>query len=112
MVGPSITRTDREKFLKRLKIGFAVLVGGSMALVTLWGGAELPLVVGVAVGTTAVGRLLAEFTFPDSIAETPYEDTTDRGPKPGVRTQRRRSESDEDGLTRATDGDGRRSNRE
>ncbi|WP_276271860.1 hypothetical protein [Haloarcula litorea] len=109
MVGPSISDDDRRQFLKQLKAGFAVLVGGSMALVTLWGGADLPLVAGVAVGATLVGGLLAQFTFPDSIAETPYgksEAARERGPKPGVRTQERRA-GDDDGRQRAADGDGR-----
>ncbi|WP_254271049.1 hypothetical protein [Haloarcula marina] len=107
MVGPSISADERKRFLVQLKIGFALLVGGSMGLVTLWGGGTL-LVAAVAVfGATAVGGLLAHYTFPDSIAETPYDDTLDRGPKPGARTRRRRSGDDE--FERATDGDGRRS---
>jgi pimeloyl-ACP methyl ester carboxylesterase len=108
MVGPSITADDRERFLVQLKIGFALLVGLSMGLVTLYGGAGLPIVLGVAIGTTVVGGLLAEFTFPDSLAETPYKESLDRGPKPGKRTQRRRErEQEQDEKQRATDGDGR-----
>lgn len=107
MVGPSITEADRERFLRRLKLGFALLVGISMTLVTLWGGAGVAVVVGVAVGGTVIGRLLAEFTVPDSIAETPYEDDRSRGPKPGKRMQERREQSREP-KERATDGDGRR----
>jgi hypothetical protein len=107
MVGPSISKEDRERFLVRLKIGFALLVGLSMALVTLWGGASLLVVAGVAIAATVVGGLLAEFTIPDSIADTPYEPERDRGPKPGKRTQERR-EQDEERTERATDGDGRR----
>ena len=105
MVGPSISKADRERFLKRLKIGFALLVGLSMALVTVSTGGTVVLAVAAGVGAAVVGRLLAEFTFPDSIAETPYEDTRQRGPKPGQRLQERRENEEE---PRAADGDGRR----
>jgi len=110
MVGPSVTEDDRKQFLKRAKIGFAVLVGGSMALVALWGSAGLPLVVGIGAGTAILGRVLAEYVFPDSIAEVPYDEGKDRGPKPGTRTQQRRENDGE--RTRAADGDGRSSRRE
>jgi hypothetical protein len=105
MVGPSISQADRERFLRRLKIGFALLVGLSMALVTVSTGGSVLLALGAGVGATVVGGVLAEFTFPDSIAETPYEDTRDRGPKPGQRMQERREESEEQ---RAADADGQR----
>ena len=95
MVGPSVTEADRQKFLVRLKVGFALFVGLSMALVTLWGAGGPLLALGVGVATTLVGGVLAQFTFPDSIAETPYEDDRERGPKPGTRTQRRRERSSE-----------------
>ena len=108
MVGPSITKADREKFLVRLKVGFALLVGGSMALVALWG-AGVPLVaLGVGVAATLVGGLLAEFTFPDSIAETPYEDDRERGPKPGKKLQERREEQSDQRNERLPNEDGRR----
>jgi hypothetical protein len=105
MVGPSISKADRERFLKRLKIGFALLVGGSMALVTLSTGGSPAIALAAAVGATIVGGLLAEFTFPDSIAETPYEDTRERGPKPGERLQQRREEPEKQ---RTPDADNRR----
>ncbi|WP_135303013.1 hypothetical protein [Haloarcula amylovorans] len=109
MVGPSITAADRERFLIQLKAGFALLVGGSMALVTLWGGADLLMVVGIGIGATIVGGILAEFTVPDSIAETPFDDNRERGPKPGTRTKRRRAREDDDSEEQParTDGDGR-----
>lgn len=107
MVGPSITKEDREKFLVQLKVGFALLVGLSMALVALWGASGPLVALGVGVAATLVGGLLAEVTFPDSIAETPYEDDRERGPKPGTRLQQRRERSEER-EERATDGDGRR----
>ena len=94
MVGPSITKEDREKFLVQLKVGFALLVGISMSLVALWGASGPLVALGVGVAGAVVGGLLAEFTFPDSIAETPYEDDRERGPKPGQRLQERRERSD------------------
>ena len=105
MVSPSITEADRKRFLVWLKVGFALLVGGSMALVTLWSAAGLAVVLAIGLGATGIGYALAEFTFPDSIAETPYEDSRDRGPKPGRRTRERRERADE---PTAADGDGRK----
>jgi len=94
MVGPSITKEDREKFLVQLKVGFALLVGLSMALVALWGASGPLVAVGVGVGGALVGGALAELTFPDSIAETPYEDDRERGPKPGQQMQERRERTE------------------
>lgn len=112
MVGPSITDTDRERFLTRLKLGFALLVGVSMGLVTLYSGAPLLTAAGVTTAATAVGGVLAWYTIPESIAETPY-DTRERGPKPGRRMRERRSESEGDrSRTRATDGHGQSTRRE
>jgi len=107
MVGPSITKEDREKFVVRLKVGFALLVGVSMSLVTLWGAGGPLVALGVGVAATLVGGVLAQFTFPDSIAETPYEDDRDRGPKPGERMRERRERSD-GGGTEATERNGPR----
>jgi len=109
MVGPSITADDRERFLRRLKIGFGLFVGLSMAMVTLYGGASLLIVGGVAVVASLVGGLLAEYTFPDSIAETPFEDsdTPGSGPKPGRRTIERRTAEEDDERRPAADGEGR-----
>ncbi|MDS0283213.1 hypothetical protein [Haloarcula onubensis] len=107
MVGPSITKDDREKFLVQLKVGFALLVGGSMALVALWGASGPLVALGVGVAATLVGGVLAHFTFPDSIAETPYEDDRERGPKPGTRMRERRERSD-GGETEASDRNGPR----
>lgn len=107
MVGPSVTAADRERFLVQLKLGFALLVGLSMALVTLYSGAGLAVTLGVAVATSAVGGLLAQFTFPDSMGETPYEDSLERGPKPGTRTQRRREREAEQQETEQRAGNDR-----
>jgi len=68
MVGPTTSDEDREAFLLKFRVGFALLVGGSMALVALNGAATLPLVAGSAVGGTAVGAALGWWVFPDSIA--------------------------------------------
>jgi len=105
MVGPSVTDEDRKRFLKQLKVGFALFIGLSMGLVTLWGGAELGVVVAAAVAGTVVGGVLGWFTIPDSIGRTPYDDDTelrDRGPKPGERMKQRRN----DETPRRADGDG------
>jgi hypothetical protein len=91
MVGPSVTKAEREQFLRRLKLGFAILVGGSMALVTLWAEADLVPILGIGVAGTLIGGLLAEFIVPDSIAEAPYENDIDRGPKPGTQIQQDRN---------------------
>ncbi|MFC6863030.1 hypothetical protein ACFQGE_06085 [Halomicroarcula sp. GCM10025817] len=106
MVGPSITDADREQFLLRLKIGFSLLVGGSMAMVTVYGGAALPVVAGVFVGTTALGAVFAWVAIPDSVAGQPY-DTRVRGPKPGTRTRARREGDGPTEEPRRADGDGR-----
>lgn len=105
MVGPSVTDADRQRFLRYLQVGFALLVGVSMGLVTLYGGADLLLVLGIFVGGTAIGGLLGWYIIPESVAETPYE-SFDRGPKPGARTKQRRQENDGSGQ-RGADDDGR-----
>ena len=110
MVGPSITDEDRTTFRKRLKIGFALLVGLSMGMVTVYGGAALPVVAGVTVGTTLLGGLFAWIAIPDSVAGMPY-DTRERGPKPGTRTQERRARTGETERPRRTDGTGPSKNR-
>lgn len=104
MVGPSLSEDDRQRFLRKLQAGFALLVGASMGLVTLYGRAPLVVVAGAALLGTAVGGVLAWYTFPSSIADSPYE-SVDRGPKPGARTKQRRRETDD--SRRASDGDGR-----
>lgn len=68
MVGPTTTDEDRESFLLKFRIGFALLVGGSMALVALNGSATLPLVVAAGVGGTLAGAALGWWVFPDSVA--------------------------------------------
>ncbi|WP_241431697.1 hypothetical protein [Haloarcula vallismortis] len=100
-----MTDADRKRFLRYTQVGFALLIGGSMGLVTLYGGAELLVVIGVFAGGTAVGGGLAWYLIPESIAETPYE-SVDRGPKPGAKMKQRRQENDGSGQ-RATEDDGR-----
>lgn len=70
MVGPSITDEERRRFLVRLRVGFSLFVGGSMALVGLYGDAGLEVTAMALVGGTAVGAVLAWFVLPDSIAVT------------------------------------------
>ncbi|MFC7028368.1 hypothetical protein ACFQJ5_13685 [Halomicroarcula sp. GCM10025324] len=107
MVGPSITDSDRERFLVRVKIGFALLVGVSMGMVAFHGGAALPVVLGITLGTSALGGVFAWVAIPDSVAGMPFDtrDTRARGPKPGARTKQRRQA--EQGEPRRADGDGR-----
>ncbi|RLM33926.1 hypothetical protein [Haloarcula sp. Atlit-120R] len=105
MVGPSMTDADRKRFLRYTQVGFALLIGGSMGLVTMYGGAELLIVVGVFVGGTAVGGALAWYLIPESIAETPYE-SVDSGPKPGAKMKQRRQEND-GSRQQAAENDGR-----
>ncbi|AJF27106.1 hypothetical protein ACNO8S_07445 [Haloarcula sp. KBTZ06] len=105
MVGPSMTDADRKRFLRYTQVGFALLIGVSMGLVTLYGGAELLVVAGMFVGGTVVGGGLAWYIIPESIAETPYE-SVDRGPKPGAKMKQRRQENDGSGR-RASEDDGR-----
>lgn len=105
MVGPSITAADREQFLQRLKIGFALLVGFSMGMVAVYSDATLPVVAGITVGTTAIGGVFAWVAIPDSVAGIPY-DTKSRGPKPGTRTKERRARSEDSHGSHRTDGAG------
>jgi hypothetical protein len=107
MVGPSMTKADRKRILLQLKVGFALLVGLSMGLVALYSAGGPLLALGLGVAGALVGGVLAQYTFPDSIAETPYEDDRERGPKPGVRTRRRRERSD-GGEDQTTNRGGRR----
>lgn len=67
MVDPSVSDEDREDFLVRFRVGFALLVGVSMALIAVNGSATPTLIVGVGVGGTAAGAVLAWWVFPDSM---------------------------------------------
>lgn len=106
MVGPSVTDADRQRFLRYTQVGFALLIGASMGLVTMYGGAELLTVLGIFVGGTAVGGALAWYIVPESIAETPYESFDREGPKPGAKMKQRRQDDDSSGQ-RASEDDGR-----
>ena len=104
MVGPSMTDADRKRFLRYTQVGFALLFGVSMGLVTLYGGSELLIVAVTFVGGTVVGGGLAWYIIPESIAETPYE-SVDRGPKPGAKMKQQRQDNDSSGQ-RASEDDG------
>lgn len=65
MVGPSVTDEDRERFLLQFRVGIALLVGVSMALVALNGSASLTLIAGAGVGGSVAGAVLAWWVFPD-----------------------------------------------
>ena len=71
MVGPSISDEEREQFLFRLRVGFAVFVGLSMALVVLASNGGLSLLGGAFLGGTVVGGALAWWVFPDSMGKGP-----------------------------------------
>jgi len=55
MVGPSITDEEREQFLFRLRVGFSLFVGASMALVVLAGDGDPPTMGGAFLAGTVVG---------------------------------------------------------
>lgn len=73
MVGPSIDERDRATFLRRLRVGFALLVGLSMGLVVFHADGGLAVLAGAVVAGSAVGAALAWWVFPDSIATGPYD---------------------------------------
>lgn len=64
MVEP-ISDEERESSNRRLKIGFAVLVGLSSGLMTLQGDPTARQIVGAAVGGLVLGVILVWFVFPD-----------------------------------------------
>jgi len=73
MVGPRTDQADRERLLRLLRVGFALLVGVSMGLVVLHGGGNLTVLGTAVVGGTLAGTGLAWWVFPDSIAEHPND---------------------------------------
>jgi hypothetical protein len=68
MVQPSVTDEDREAFLLKFRVGFALFVGVSMALVAVSVGAPLPTIGAIAGVGSVVGAVLGWWVFPDSIA--------------------------------------------
>ncbi|MCU4799129.1 hypothetical protein OB920_01915 [Halobacteria archaeon HArc-gm2] len=71
MVGPSITDEEREQFLFRLRVGFSLFVGASMALVVLAGDGGATTMAGAFLAGSAVGAALAWWVFPDSMGMGP-----------------------------------------
>ncbi|WP_335998585.1 hypothetical protein [Halorientalis halophila] len=65
MVGP-VSNEDRAAFLRRAKVGFVLLVGGSAGLITFQGSPGLPVVAGAVVAGLVVGAALTYFAFPDT----------------------------------------------
>jgi xanthosine utilization system XapX-like protein len=68
MVEPSVSDEDREAFLVKFRIGFALFVGVSMALVALSVGAPLPTIAAIGAVGSVAGAILGWWVFPDSIA--------------------------------------------
>ncbi|WP_225334433.1 hypothetical protein [Halomicrobium urmianum] len=68
MVGPSIDAEGSRSFMFKFRIGFAIFVGLSMALVSAHGGAALPLAGAMGLVGAAVGAGLAWWVFPDSMS--------------------------------------------
>lgn len=67
MVGPSIDEADRRRFARRIRMGFALLVGASMALVALYEDAALGVIAGAFAGGTVVGGVIAWYAIPDNL---------------------------------------------
>jgi hypothetical protein len=67
MVGPSVSEEDRLSFARKVKVGFAVLVGLSMATVAVRFDAGLPAVAGALLLGTAIGGALAWLVIPGGI---------------------------------------------
>jgi len=63
MVGP-VDNTERVAFLRKLKIGFALLVGLSAGLMGLQTGAGLVVLAAAVVAGSLVGGFLAWLAFP------------------------------------------------
>lgn len=70
MVDP-ISRSDRAKTLRRLKVGTVLLVGLSAGLISVQGDASLELVAGAVVGGLLLGAALVWYLFPDLEAIAP-----------------------------------------
>jgi membrane associated rhomboid family serine protease len=73
MAGP-ISREDRAKTMRWVKIVFVLLVGASAGLITSQGDASLEIVVGAVVGGLLVGVALVWYLFPDPEALAPATD--------------------------------------
>jgi uncharacterized membrane protein YccC len=70
MVGP-ISNEDRERTMRRIKIGSVLLVGASAGLITLQGDASLEVVAGAVAIGLLVGMALVWYLFPDTEALSP-----------------------------------------
>lgn len=73
MTGP-ISRDDRAKTMRRVKIVFVLLVGVSGGLITSQGDASLEVVIGAVVGGLLVGIALVWYLFPDPEELAPATD--------------------------------------
>jgi len=67
MVGP-ISQGERDAFNRKLQVGVAVLVAGSMALVALGAGATLGQTAAAAVAGVLVGGVVACYIVPTGLS--------------------------------------------
>ncbi|WP_336133737.1 hypothetical protein [Natronomonas amylolytica] len=73
MTGP-ISREERAKTMRWVKLVFVLLVGVSAGLITSQGDASLEIVVGAIVGGLLLGIALVWYLFPDPEALAPATD--------------------------------------
>ncbi|MFQ3320272.1 MAG: hypothetical protein ACI8UR_002260 [Natronomonas sp.] len=73
MVGP-ISDEDRERTMRRLKIGSVLLVGASAGLITSQGDASLRVLIGAVAAGLLLGAALVWYLFPDSETISPASD--------------------------------------
>lgn len=71
MVDATITDEDRKAFVRKVRLGFALLVGLSMGAVALHADAALPTTAMAVGGGTVAGAVLAWWVIPESAASTP-----------------------------------------
>jgi len=73
MAGP-ISQADRQRTMRKLKIGVVLLVGLSGGLITAHGDAAWQVVLAAIGGSLVVGAVLVWYLFPDLEALSPGTD--------------------------------------
>jgi len=94
MVGP-VSKSERASFVRKVKVGVALLVAVSSGLVALQVGATAVQVAGASVGGLVVGAVIARYIVPET-------------PGPADRRRRNRDPADErigEWESSLTDGD-------